>query len=905
MATSDGDRLERIEALLSAALERSPAERRAFLEEAIPDDPSLREEVEALLRSHRSAFDYFDALAGDMSDAVARELSMASGVGRLFGRYRTLRRIGAGGMGTVFLAERADGQFDRTVALKLIRRGLESEEAIRRFVAERQILARLDHPHIARLLDGGLTEDGLPYYVMEYVEGEPLDAWCDGRGLGVPDRLKLFLEVADTVQFLHRNLVIHRDLKPANVLVTGAGRVKLLDFGIAKLLSEGDPAAATRTRSRALTPQYAAPEQLRGLPVTTETDVYALGVVLYELLSGCRPFEDTGRSLREVEGDVLEEEPVPPSNRAGLSTEEAADRARARGLSPQRLSRRLRGDLDNICMAALRKDPARRYRSAEQLAGDVRRHLRQEPITARRDSALYRGRKFVRRHMVGVAATAAVITLALGFGLFALRQAERVARERDRAERVSELLVDVFRVADPGQASGAGPTAREVLDRGAARLDRELVGYPETRAELLSVVGEVYRNLGLYDDAASRLEASLALRQELSADRADLVAGLTRLGDLRRLQGDYATADSLLGRALAAERERGRRADPLTVATALDRLGLVRLARGQLDEAEAMFREALSLNRGADGDGGQVAENLANLAGVALARGRYEEAVSLFRQTLEIRRRRLGPGHPDVAATLNNLAVALAGNGAFAEAETAQAEAIDLYRTLLGDEHPRLGTMLNNLGLFRLSLGEPERAEQPLRRSLTLRRAVLDPGHPEIAQSLANLGVVLTRLARYDEARPLYEEALSIRRSALGPDHPHVAQTLHNLGLLHQSRGDYAAAERLLREAMEILDRALGESHPLFATSLNDLAGLLHQRGELDEAERLYRAALDVRRRTLPPDHLHTAHTLAGLGGVLFDRGEPAAAEPLLRESRRIRAGALPEGHPELAAVEA
>lgn len=903
MSTSEPDRLRRVEELLDAALERPPSERIDFLEKAAPHDPSLRREVESLLRSHLPAAAYFDDLADDVAEAVARELMVASGVDRTFGPYRALARIGAGGMGTVFLAERADGQFERTVALKLIRRGLESEDAVERFLAERQILAQLDHPSIAGLLDGGVTVDGLPYYVMEYVEGEPLDEYCDARRLGVEERLRLFVEVADTVQFLHRHLVVHRDLKPANILVTATGQVKLLDFGIARLLSDGD---AHWTRGRALTRQYAAPEQILGEPVTTEADVFALGVVLYELLVGCRPFARPDGSLPELERAVLDEEAEPPSARVAGGTEAPDAEAVAHGgdTSPRRLVRRLRGDLDHICIAALRKEPAQRYRSAEQLAEDVRRHLRRLPIVARRNTAPYRARKFLRRHAVGASVTATAIALLLGFGLFTLRQADRVARERDRAERVSDLLVDVFKVADPSEAGGEGPSAREVLDRGAARLDRDLQDHPETRAELLSVIGEVYRNLGLYDAAGSRIEASLELRREVAGGGPDVAHGLILLGDVRRLQGRYEEADSLLRRALEMERERERRPDRLAAARALDRLGLVRLTRGEIDEAEAMFREALVLNREARDEGEEIAGNLANLAAVALTRGEYGEAVSGFSQSLELRRDRLGAGHPDVAATLSNLAAALARNGAFAEAEEAQSEALELYRELLGDEHPRMATMLNNVGLLRISHGDPAGAEAPLRRSLEMRRSLLDPEHPEIAQSLANLGLVLTRLSRYDEARTLYREALAIRRRALGPDHPQVAQVLHNLGLLHQSRGDYETAERRLREAMEMLRGALGETHPLVATSLNDLAALLHERGDLGEAERHYRAALEVRRSALPPDHLYTAHTLAGLGTVLLDREDAAGAEPLLREAREIRAGALPADHPQVAEVE-
>ena len=902
----DPHRLIEIELLLDEALRVPEAQRAAWLAQTCPDS-ALRDEVEQLLQGHDSAMEYFDALEERLSAVAGVEAEAAGRLGRELGPYRIVDVIGAGGMGTVYLAERADGQFQQQVAVKVLSGGRARSEDVDRFRVERQILARIDHPDVARLLDGGVTDDGLPYLVMEHVRGRDLAAYCDEHRLSVVQRARLFARLGKAVQHLHRHLVVHRDVKPGNVLVTDEGHVKLLDFGIAKLLaaSEQEP-EANETLTRVLTPRYAAPEQIRGEPITTATDVYQLGAVLYELLAGRTPFEpEPGAPAHAVERAVLDEEPAPPSVAALRSGDRAAVEARAalRSTSPERLSRRLKGDLDAICLKALRKEPDHRYTSAEQLVDDLRRWLRGEPVIARRGTKWYHARKFLGRHRVGTTAAALVLGLSTAFGVIASAQAARLERERDRAASVVELLVDLFTVADPGQARGETVTAREVLDRGANRLRARLANQPELLADLLVTVGIVYRNLGLYDLSAPLLDEAVALRKSTEAPGALTATALSEWGELERLRGGLDSAEVALREAV--ELASGRGGDALVLARSLDRLGLVLLARGEPARADSVFRTALDLQtRAGPAPGPDLAETYQNLGAVDAARGDFDGAERRFRQALALRERSLGPDHPAVAATLNNLATILARLGTLEEAVPLQRRALASYRTLLPEDHPRIATILNNLGMMLYSRGEADAAVSFLRESEAIRRSRLGADHPELAQSLANLGLVLHELGAAEEAELRHQEALAIRLRAYGEDHPLVAQSLNNLALSSAARGDAMAADTLLTRSLEIIEGSLGPRHALFATGLHNLADVRGTLGDPAGAEDLYRRALDIRREALPEGHLDTAHTLHELGTLLVGRGQLERGLPLLREALAIRSEQLPEGHPHTAETE-
>lgn len=902
------DERRQAEELATRTRELSPEGRRAFLDEACEGRAELRRRVEDLLASQGEAFAYFEELADRVAASVPRELDAAR-EGTQIGAYRLIEQIGRGGMGTVFLAERADGQFDQRAALKVIRRGMESDQALRRFLAERQILASLHHPHIARLLDGGVTAEGLPYFVMEHVAGAPLTDHCDQRRLTIDGRLRLFCTVGEAVQYAHRNLVVHRDLKPSNILVTPEGTVKLLDFGIAKVLAEDEKDQDTGLThgGRPMTPFYAAPEQFRSEPVTTATDVYSLGVVLYELITGRRPYNLTSRSSGEVERAVLEQEPESPSaalrriepqpgeggTKVRITPEAIAE---ARATTPARLRRRLAGELGTIVLTALRKEPERRYRSAEQLVDDVRRHLEGRPVMAHKDTLGYRAAKFVRRHRLGVAAAAALAVLSLGFVASVTFQSARIARERDKAQHVANLFVELFKVSDPTEARGGSITARELLDKGVGHIEQGLQDQPEVQASLFDVMGRVYQNLGIYDTAGTLLEKALETRRRvLGPSHLDVGESLNALGELRRQKGDYKGAEVVLREAVALNRSLAGGGDP-RLAESLNHLGKVLLAKGEHAEAEAVLREALSINRRSLGaDHVQVGESLNNLGAVLYARGDDAGAEPLFREGLEVRRKRMGPDHPLVAASLNNLASLLSRKGDYAEAEGASREALAVYRKLFAGDHPRVATALNNLALILYARADYAAAEPVFRESLAMRRKLLPAEHPDVAQSLSNLGLLLQMQGRFDESEALYREALQIRQRALGLRHVLVAQSLNNLGLLLEARGRLEEAAGLLNEGLTLLRDQLGPEHALVAMSLNNLGSVAEGKGSLEEAEALHRQALAIRRKALRPGHPELAYSLLGLGRVLVGRGSAREAEPLLKEGLEIRTKSLPK----------
>ena len=520
------DRWRQVNRVLDIALELPPEERKAFLNHACVGDPSLSVDVERLLHACDRAEHFLEQpapmFAVSLLEDLVADTETPSDVDIQVGPYRLVRELGHGGMGAVYLAERADDQFRQRVALKLIRRGMDSQ-GIRRFMEERQILASLSHPSIARLLDGGITDDRLPYFAMEYVDGTPIDRYCDARRLSIVARLALFVGVCQTVQYAHRNLVVHRDLKPSNILVTADGQVKLLDFGIAKLLTSQEATAGlTQPGLRLMTPQYASPEQVRGDSISTASDVYALGVLLYELLTGHYPYGRVS-SLHDIEHAVLQQQPVLPSaavrrileRDAGSNPVTPALVSHARHCSVEKLVRALRGDLDTIILRAMSKEPERRYSTAEQLAEDIGRHLAGRPVTARRDTRRYRIQKFVQRHRFSVAAAGAFIVLLVVFSVITAvqsvrirAQAERLTLERNNAQHVTRFLTEMFNLSNPIEGKGHALRAREVLDSGAARIERELKNQPAVQAQLMTTVGEAYHGLGLYRSRAAAVDFS-------------------------------------------------------------------------------------------------------------------------------------------------------------------------------------------------------------------------------------------------------------------------------------------------------------------------------------------------------------------------------------------------------------
>jgi len=841
----DSNRWNKIQALFEAALERQPAEREAFLREASAGDSALCEEVKALLEADAKPHSLLDGFAGDAIN-LPEALSLE---GKLIGVYRIVRQIGVGGMGNVYLAERADGQFEQKVALKLIKLGLGSEEILKRFQSERQILARLQHPNIARLLDGGLTADGRPFFTMEFVEGKPIDQYCDQRRLAVDERLELFQTVCAAVQYAHRNLVVHRDLKPSNILVTEDGAVKLLDFGIAKLLGVGDeaPSLATLTQigQRVMTPEYASPEQVRGEPITTASDVYSLGVILYELLSGHRPYQLVNRSPAEVEKLISTTEPKKPSTVVSQHDNAAPVEliSLARSTQPERLRRKLAGDLDNICLMALRKEPDRRYHSVEQLLQDVTRHLQELPVAARPSTLSYRAQKFVQRHQLGVAMTAIVVLLISGLvGFYTWRltnERDRAQLEARKAEQVSAFLTSLFQISDPSQSKGETITARELLDRGAARVEQELTDQPEVQATMMSVIGEVYVSLGLYEEALPLFEKALDIRRDLrgQSDR-ESAKIMDNLGVLQRLRGEYKAAENLARQVLAIQRKLLGE-EHLEVANSLNNLAEAMRVQGNYAAAETHYREALAIRHKRLGhEHRDVADTMNNLALLLYTMGDYENAERLHRESLAMRRKLLGEEHPDVSNSMNNLALVLKAKGKYAEAESLYRQALVLRQKVLGEDEPRTANTMKNLGNLLHAKGDLEGAESALRESLRLFRKRLPDEHPYVSKNLFELASLLHDRGDFSPAATLFRQALALREKTLPEDHWEIAQAKSGLGRCLMALQRYEEAEPLLLESYRHLKDKRGHQDKQTLQALDGIIKLYETWGKSESASR-------------------------------------------------------------------
>ncbi|HEX9735565.1 MAG TPA: serine/threonine-protein kinase [Thermoanaerobaculia bacterium] len=876
------ERWQQVKDVFAEAAGRAPEERSGFLDRACAGDGELRAEVESLLASEEREVEVVD---GDLFHLFGRLLAAGDGAAPQVGRYRLGEEIGRGGMAVVYTAVRSDEEFHQEVAVKLIRRGMDTAPMIARFRQERQILAHLSHPNIARLYDGGVTEDGLPYLVMERIDGEPIDVYCDRRRLALRQRLELFRTVCAAVHSAHQNLVVHRDLKPSNILVAEGGVPKLLDFGIAKLLEpEQDEAAPELTAEgpRPMTPEYASPEQLQGRPVTTASDVYALGVLLYRLLTGRRPYQLRFLSRQEIEYVVCEKEPERPSTAVEREGEVAA------ALPARReLRRTLRGDLDNIAMKALRKEPERRYGSAEQLAEDVRRYLDGLPVIARDDTMAYRAGKFVRRHRLGVAA-AAIVFLALVGAVAATTWQMRVAqRERLTAQTVSDFLIDLFEVSDPERARGREITARELLAKSVGALDA-LAGQPEVQAAVMDTVGRVHLQLGLLEDAEPLLDRALDVRRRSRRVSAPALAdSLFNVAELKVARGRYAEAEELHRKALAMRRRHLVEEDE-RLAQSENALALALNALGRPGEAEAILRTALERQSRVLGAHEEVALTINNLA--LVLRGREDrEAAALYRRALEMNRELIGDGHPDLAGGLKNLATVLCELGEHEEALTLFAEAEALERKVLGLDHWTVATTWNNLANCKRTMGDLDEADNLYRKALELRRTVLGPDHPEVADSLNNLGLLSFERGDLQTAEELFRQALDIfNDSSYGP-HPDVTEALSSLAAVLSQRGELGEAEELYRETLATYRQRFGERHVRIARNQHNLATVLMRQGRLSEAEEPFREALTLYRQILGDEHAAVAEVLHSLGVLLYRMGRLPEAESEIRAAAKLR----------------
>ncbi len=865
----------RIEAIFDAALELEPAAREEYLKEACCGDRALRRELDALLAAAASPgpLDHeLGELAGKLG-VWSKDASPAAGpfLGKRVGSWRILSPIGSGGMGLVFLAERSDANFTQRVALKLLRWEMATPQLMERFKAERQILARFEHPSVARLIDGGLSEDGLPYLVMEYVEGKPIDQACEDSSADLRERLRLFVKVAEVVQAAHRNLVVHRDLKPSNILVTADGRIKLLDFGVARIVNEDERSQElTQVGIAPVTPSCAAPEQIDGSAITTATDVWGLGVLLYLLLTKKRPFASDG-PLHELARRVLEDDPLLPSRCVGSE-----------------LARKLRGDLDKIVLKALQKDPQRRYSSAQKMAEDIENHLRGLPVSAQAATFGYRLRKASQRHRKSVVFASVTLFLLVALTGF---YTKRLAVQRDRAvaqgrktTQVESFIVSLFEANDPTTAAGEELTARQMLDRGAQRIQDELGGQPEIAAEMHGVVAGLYQQLGEYDSARDHFAQAATLWEKARGPEAiELAQSLDRYGFVLQELDDLDRAEEVLRKSVALYRRHPD--DAAGLGEALNDLGMTLSYRGRYDEAESLLREALKAKERVSGiETAEYAASLANLGLTLKWKGNFEEAEPIYRRVLAIRKKVLGTQHPEYAISLDNLGVLLGQKGEYEESERRFREALAIRTKLLGEDHPDVAMNLNNLATLYRVQGRLDEAEPIYREVLALNTRLHGAKHRTVATNLHNLGSLLLSRGEYEEAATLLERALSIRREIYGDKHIDVALSENSLVTARMRTASLADVDSLSKDALAIAEKVVGGESVQLAVVLSGRARVLFDSGKLDDAVPLLQRALSIQKASLAPGHWEIAATRTLLGRCLCAIGEFEEAEALLQE---------------------
>ncbi len=857
---------ELLQAVFHDALALPEAEREAFVAERL-EDATLRREALSLLNAAGDDPDNDALLEGAFANPVDADVNLE---GELLGAYRILEKVGDGGMGAVYLGERADGTFEKQVAVKVVRKGMDTAAVVARFEQERTILARLQHPNIAGVLDGGITADGRPYFVMEYVDGVPITQYSDQQGLSIHARLRLFNQVCRAVQYAHQNLVVHRDLKPSNILVPADGTPKLLDFGIAKLLAEEDDAELTRTGMLLATPAYAAPEQLTSGNITTGTDVYALGVLLYELLTGRRPFE-TRRTPDEYRQMVLSGDPLRPSTaltqQPSTSEAERATRVQtieaARGAQTTKLRSLLRGDLDNICLTAIMREPELRYATAAALAADITNHLEGRTIEARGQSFGYRARKFYSRNRPAVLASAVGAVLLATLGLY---HANRITAERDiaieekeKTEEVVQFVTSLFLAADPAQARGTDITARELLDAGMQKIETEMSGRPAVQATMKRVLGGVYYELGEHEDATRLLQeavdthsavygeqhletaeswlakgineqtvgdfdaartsltTALAIRRTLlPGAHEDVVEALSAQAFFAETNGEYDRAEALHRQALAMARELAVGNEDLYVAAQMAKLASLYRLQDRLDEAEELLTDALAMqDRLYGGAHPESDETKRQLAELLADRRKFEAADALYQELIASRTKMLGADHYETGSAWNSYGHLLAARGDAAGARDAYTRMLEITRKNYGDTHPALAAGYNNVAVLARNMGDLDGALENYRLCLAMQDAVGVPvDHPNRAYPVAGKGRVYLLQRRFEAARDQFLEAMRIRLDQLSEDHILVVELKSDIGAAYTELGAFDRAEAPLLAALAVLRSNWGDDDP-------------------------------------------------------------------------------------------
>ncbi len=866
---------KQVQTLFKELVDLEPELRTERLESVKTENPLLYEELVSLLAAdsiETSLLDGFAIQQVDLSELVPLD-------GVQVGPFKIEKQIGSGGMGNVYLAHRTMGGFEQTVALKLIKYGMGTKLAIRRFEEERSILARLQHPHIARLIDGGITEEDRPWFAMEYVEGIPISHYCREVNATLRERLDLFLMITSAVKYAHKNLVVHGDLKPENILVTiqdDKPSIKLLDFGVARLIETGEEDVKPL---HAFTAEYASPEQLVKQPVTTASDNYSMGVILYELLTGTRPHRRNDQSLKEFVKRIRQSPPLLPSsvNHEDLQNTYQKD---------------LAGDLDSICLQAISAEPEQRYETAEQLADDIHHYLNDLPVTAAAGSRRYRAGKFIKRHKTATAAVTGILFVLIAGILAFAWQYNVAAHERDRAQKEAEssrqiasFLQGLFEVSDPQISRGDTLTALTMLERGAEQIETELAGNPELLAEMLDILGVVYHNIWEFRKAEEMFSRSEGYKRQIyPEDHISFSVNYHYMGNIHIQDGNFDAADSSLSAGLRIRRANLRQNHP-DIASTLQLLGFLNQRQGNFQMAEQLYSEALAIyeeQSSDDPDNAMEAASLKNSLGwLFLSTTRYEEAKELFQDAVSYIQTNLGDDHPRIINYLANLGTAHSRLGNTEEAEKYLIQSVETSRKIQGDHHPHTANTLIYFSNFLFGQEEYLEVEQLTREALKIYTDFFDDSNPVIPVIINNLANSLDNQGKYTEAEELHRVALARRIELFGSESHHVAQSYGNIAATLRNKEKYDLALDYFHRALEIEVVVYGESHPEPAYSTLAIAYVHKLTGENKKAEEYYLRGYQIFRDLFGDDNHETRNALDRVTRFYEDTGQPEKIESL------------------------